>query len=57
MDACRLNVMQLFRNVTGVVIITSRVLLRGLYSDGGKIGGMVLGMFVFSSSLSVADML
>lgn len=57
MDACRLNVMQPFRNATGAVIIISRVLLRGLYSDEGKIGGMALGIFVFSSSLSVADML
>jgi hypothetical protein len=45
--ACRLNVMRLFRNVTGAVIIISRVPLRGLYSGGGKIGGMALGMFAF----------
>lgn len=57
MDACRLNVMQPFRNVTGAVIIIYRVLLRGLYSDGGKIGVLGMGMFAFSFSLAVADML
>lgn len=48
---CRLNAMQQSRNVTGAVIIISRVLLRELYHGEGRLKAMGLGMLL--SFLSV----